>query len=95
MKEGTTVKLDIPRLSDFEIKQSVNYGLSITDELNKLIIKDSNERYIRELLNRINKAIEYINKCVEAQLEEDYLMNRVHLMNYNCNLLDLLKGDKE
>lgn len=39
----------------------------------------------------IDKAIKLINKCVEAQLEEDYLMNRVNLMNYNCNLLDILK----
>lgn len=39
----------------------------------------------------IDKAIKLINKCVEAQLEEDYLMNRVNLINYNCNLLDILK----
>ena len=38
----------------------------------------------------IDKAVELINKCVEAQLEEDYLMKRVNLMNYNCELLDIL-----
>lgn len=42
----------------------------------------------------IDKAITLINKYVEAQLEEDYLMNRVNLMNYNCNLLDILKEVK-
>ena len=88
-EEYTTVKLDIPRLSDFEIKQSVNYGLSITDELNKLIIKDSNERYIRELLNRINKAIFYM---------ENYISVEEYNEPVKCEfgeVIRLLKGDKE
>jgi hypothetical protein len=89
-KEYTTVKLDIPRLSDFEIKESVNYGLSITDELNKLIIKDSNEIYIRELLNRINNAIEYVNNHIHQETFTGY-MDSYELKK----LLSLLKGDKE
>lgn len=39
----------------------------------------------------IDKAKELINKCVEAQLENDYLMDRINLANYNMKLLDILK----
>lgn len=38
----------------------------------------------------IDKAKELINKCVEAQLENDYLMDRINLANYNMKLLDIL-----
>lgn len=39
----------------------------------------------------IAKAINLIKKSIEQQLENDYLMDRAHLMNYNCKLLDILK----
>ena len=39
----------------------------------------------------IDKAKELINKCVEAQLENDYLMDRINLANYNMKLLVILK----
>ena len=39
----------------------------------------------------IDKAKELINKCVELQLENDYLMDRINLANYNMKLLDILK----
>ena len=39
----------------------------------------------------IDKAKEVINKCVELQLENDYLMDRINLANYNMKLLDILK----
>lgn len=38
----------------------------------------------------IDKAKELINKCVEEQLENDYLMDRINLANYNMKLLDIL-----
>ena len=38
----------------------------------------------------IDKAKELINKCVELQLENDYLMDRINLANYNMKLLDIL-----
>lgn len=39
----------------------------------------------------IDKAKELINKCVELQLENDYLIDRINLANYNMKLLDILK----
>ena len=45
----------------------------------------------QQLKETIIKAIELIKKCVELQLKEDYLMNRANLMNYNCNLLNILE----
>ena len=51
---------------------------------------------IQELIDRIDKATEIIKKYgYEKQMEEDYLMNRVNLANYNCLLLDILKGDNK
>lgn len=45
----------------------------------------------RENKEVIDKAKELINKCVELQLENDYLMDRINLANYNMKLLDILK----
>lgn len=39
----------------------------------------------------IAKAINLIKKSIEQQLENDYLMDRANLMNYNCKLLDILE----
>ena len=50
----------------------------------------------KEKQDRIDKAVEIIKKYgYEKQMEEDYLMNRVNLANYNCLLLDILKGDNK
>ena len=46
----------------------------------------------KELQDRIDKAIEYIEKNINKQLDEDYLMNRTNLAQYNKTLLDILKG---
>ena len=44
----------------------------------------------------IDKAVEIIKKYgYEKQMKEDYLMDRVNLANYNCLLLDILKGDNK
>lgn len=46
-----------------------------------------------KLRERIDKAIEVIRKYgYKKQMEEDYLINRVNLANYNCLLLDILTG---
>lgn len=51
------------------------------------------EKENKELQDRIDKAIKIIEKYGrDKQLEEDYLMNRVNLANYNCLLLDILQG---
>lgn len=46
----------------------------------------------QQLKETIIKAIELIKKYVELQLKEDYLMNRANLMNYSCNLLNILES---
>lgn len=50
-------------------------------------LQQENQKY-KEV---IDKAKELINKCVELQLENDYLMDRINLANYNMKLLDILK----
>ena len=67
---------------------------------NTLLMKQAGDKAINkinELQDRINKAVGIIKKYgYEKQMEEDYLMNRVNLANYNCLLLDILQGsDKE
>ena len=48
-----------------------------------------------ELLNKIDKAIEYIKEYGrDKQLEEEYLMNAYNLAMYNITLLEIL-GEKE
>ena len=58
------------------------------------------ENALRELFYEYDKQKEIIDKAIEIiekygyekQMEEDYLMNRVNLANYNCLLLNILKG---
>lgn len=82
-EEYTSLKLEIPRLSDFQIKESINNGLNLIEELNKLAIEDTQEKYIRELLNRIDKAIKYIkeNEKEYGSLEDNEKI-----------ILEILKG---
>ncbi len=80
-------------------EQEINnkFARIVRDKMNgksavEMIVLQDEE--INELQDRIDKAIEYIRKYgYEKQMEEDYLMNRVNLANYNCLLLDILKGD--
>ena len=62
--------------------------LELYDMPSKKDIKKENKR----MKETIIKAIELIKKCVELQLKEDYLMNRANLMNYSCNLLNILES---
>lgn len=59
-EEYKTIEFKIPKLNDLEIKRDINDSLYCIKEINELVIKDKQEQYIRELLNRIHKAIEYI-----------------------------------
>ena len=64
-EEYTKVSIGVPTLSDFQIKEGINNGLNLIEEINKLVIEDERERYIRELLNRIDKAINKIKDLYE------------------------------
>lgn len=61
--------------------------LSKRDYQEKLELKEKT----RKQKEVIDKAINLIKKSIEQQLENDYLMDRANLMNYNCKLLDILK----
>lgn len=66
-EEMVTVKLAVPSMSDFDINCSIDNLISCDDymkEINRLVIKDEKERYIRELLNRLNKITKYMENFV-------------------------------
>lgn len=65
-----------------DIKQDVNIMQKHIKEINELIINDINEMRIKELLNRIDKAIFYLENG-------DY-----GKMRFGIDLLEILKGDK-
>lgn len=71
------------------LEHEINIG-NVDKKVQNLILIISEEN--QQLKETIIKAIELIKKCVELQLKEDYLMNRVNLMNYNCNLLNILES---
>lgn len=84
------------KLSKVDGKLILDYITNLQKENEKLDSQNTlNKLYWEKLEQRIDKAIEIINKYgKEKQLEEDYLMNRVNLANYNCLLLDILeKGE--
>ena len=61
-------------------------------ELRFIINKSGYGRYVDDLEKTIDNAIEYIERTINEQLEDDYLMNRTNLAQYNKTLLDILKG---
>ena len=71
------------------LEHEINIG-NVDKKVQNLILIISEEN--QQLKETIIKAIELIKKCVELQLKEDYLMNRANLMNYNCNLLNILES---
>ena len=88
-EEYTKIKFDIPTLSDLEIQTGLNNVLSSSDlikRMNELIIEDKQERYIRELTNRIYKALEYLE---ENKKEYGSLLDNEKI------ILGILKGDRK
>ena len=61
-------------------------------ELRFIINKSGYGRYVDDLEKTIDNAIEYIERNINEQLEDDYLINRTNLAQYNKTLLDILKG---
>ena len=70
-------KISIPAnhiITDEDINDGINRFFGPGEylkELNKMIIEDVNERYVRELLNRIHKAIDELNKDSEFSIIRD------------------------
>lgn len=59
IKDGISIKHNfIPRNED--IAANVDHGLNIIDELRTLVLKDTKELYIRELMNRIDRCTRFI-----------------------------------
>lgn len=80
----------------FELENTKKYIKFLEDENKNL--KEDFKRHIdriNELTTRIDKAIEYIEKNINKQLDEDYLMNRTNLAQSNKTLLDILRGNDE
>lgn len=67
--------IDIPRLTDEQLEECVNNGLSFIDEINELIIEDINTKFMRTLLNRIDKSINYIKENLSWANGIDELLN--------------------
>lgn len=62
-------------------------------ELNELRLSDKNEEYIRLLLNRINKAIEYISKLKVIDVKEFDGNISQDFEIVKKDLLEILKGE--
>ena len=75
------------REDTIELRSQLKGTTHCFDEEEHNQLQQENQKY-KEV---IDKAKELINKCVEAQLENDYLMDRINLANYNMKLLDILK----
>ena len=50
-----TLKFKIPKPNEFQIKDGVDTGLANIKQINELILENNSEKYIRELLNRVDK----------------------------------------
>ena len=59
----TNISLNIPRMSDLDIGRSIDNVLSSEEymkQINDFVLEDEKERYVRELLNRLNRIKEII-----------------------------------
>jgi hypothetical protein len=87
IENGFKASVEIPKkVIDLELNEYLNK----VDEINRLIINDKNELYIRELLNRIDKAI----GCIETFLcTEEYInLDGEAIANNYQEVLEKLKG---
>ena len=61
--DHTNISLNIPRLSDLDIEKNIDRVLSreeLIKQMNDFVLEDEKERYVRELLNRLNRIKEII-----------------------------------
>lgn len=95
----TNISLNIPTISDLDIERSIDNVLSCEEyikEIHDLILEDEKERYVRALLNRINKAITVLEEGIE------FCKNDSQGVYDKCNMaikreekvIAILKGDK-
>lgn len=83
----TTIKFDKE-----QIKKNNNNLLSQVDKVNELIITKEEELQIKELLNRIDKAIELLEvKQFREINENDYVLDGDDLED----IKEILKGDSK
>lgn len=64
--EKFTIEHQIPTMTDLAIDESINNILGREDlimQMNKLVLEDERERYVRALLNRLNTIIKYMERA--------------------------------
>lgn len=72
----------IPAMSDLAIDESINNILGREDlimQMNKLVLEDEKERYVRELLNRLNNVIEY---CENYKITDQVDYTIIEVLDY-------------
>jgi len=91
--EMETVTVSIPTISDEDICMSINETLSCDEyikKMNELVLEDEKERYVRELLNRLNNIIDYCSNRWKVIYDAGYDVE--DFMNY---IVKLAKGDND
>lgn len=84
ISNGFKASVEIPKkILDLELNDYINR----VDEINRLVINDKNELYIRELLNRIDKATEYLEYALDEEKETPSKYK-----DWRLDLLEILKG---
>lgn len=97
----TTVSIPADKIiTDEMINNGINHILGtseLLEKLNELVIKDTNERYVRELLNRIHKAIDELGKGIEfCENDSQGLYDKCNMaINREKKVIDILMGVDE
>ena len=76
-KEMETVTVNVPTLTDFDIEASINNVLSREElimQMNRLVLEDERERYVRELLNRLNTIIRYMERASDDDTYQELII---------------------
>ena len=75
--EFTIQQVTVPAMSNFDIEASINNIMSNEDyikHINDLIIEDEKERYVRELLNRLNTIIRYMKRASDDDTYQELII---------------------
>ena len=76
--DETAVRLEIPRLDISDIEMNIDRVLSSSElmkQMNELVIKDEQEKYVRVLMNRLHKVKEvrdYIDNKIQKSMKYDW-----------------------
>ena len=97
MKDKFQILKNVAKECNCEDISLKEYAVKLADDYSKVCKSNFKlQQENQQLKGRINKAIEYIEKCNPDVDLHSMFLNESYISNYGaCELLEILKGDKD